>query len=579
MDGQTPQEASKRSFKLLRCIGKGGFGEVYLAHMSTSSGFAKTVAIKVLRPDMEGMEQVAARLRDEARMLGLISHPAVVEAQDLITLAGRPAVVMEYVPGVNLNWIINPKRFPLLVPASVVLAVVREVAGALDAAFNRPSTVTGEPLEILHRDVKPANIRITPDGVVKILDFGIARSTQMDREAETKAHQLGSLGYMAPELMDGGRASPASDVYALGIVLFESLARVRFGWPASSQEAHDAAVEERSRSQALDALGEHRDQVMALVTEMVAFAPGLRPTAAQVRRRCRQLDRLVDGPLPEEWIPEILDQVATPDDPEGVDLTGKTLFEETSRSISGDVPLGDDLQLPPSDDDLQLPPSDYDLQLPPSDYDLQLPPSDDATAIAPLEFEPRSAVRPVADEGPPWGLIAAAVLLLVALGLGGWWVFGRNPAPDPVVEVLEPEPAPVVEPPPEPAVAEAPPEPEVEEAPPEPEVEEDLPAEPAPTVVAAPPVRAAPEVPAGSPPSEPEPAASAVEARLSSVPFGIEIYVDGSARGKTPVTLDLLPGPHAVMYLDGADTVRAEVVVVEGGSNFFNYIRSEGVVK
>ncbi len=562
----TNQDSSRRRFELLRCIGKGGFGEVYQARLSTASGFSKTVAVKILRSDVEGMEQIAARLRDEARMLGLISYPAIVQAQDLINLAGRPAVVMEYVPGVNLSWLINPKRFEPSLPDTIVLAVIRDVAGALNAAFNRPSTVTGKPLEVLHRDVKPGNIRVTPDGVVKILDFGIARPAGMEREAETKAHQLGSLGYMAPELLVGGGASPASDVYALGVVFYECLVRKRFGWPQETAEAHDGRVAKRLAAAARD------EGLVALLSEMLAFDPERRPTAADVRKRCRRLERAIEGPMLEEWAHEALSLVDAPGDPEDVELTGKTLFEESSV-----------FTLPVRRSDGSA--GRIEPRRASTDETSAAGEDPESTRIEPLEPVTELFIAPPERRraGPLiWGMAALALMITAALAFVALRHWGRQQVG------LEPTDAEVVEsqPPAEPMEL-----PSILPAVPIEEVEltelEELPAGPAEE-----PSSARPDAPSTtaakatarvrSPRPAPEPAeepAAPVTVRLSSVPFGIEVYVDGKSQGKTPITTELVPGRHALMFLDGEDTLRTEVVVEQSGSNFFNYVRAEGKVR
>ena len=110
------QSGSGRQFVFKRRIGKGGFGEVYLAEMSTSSGFAKTVAIKVMRTDTDGQGDMERRMRDEARMLGMLRHRTIVQAEDLLTLSGRTAVVMEYIPGINHSSLIDPNRFSEDIP-------------------------------------------------------------------------------------------------------------------------------------------------------------------------------------------------------------------------------------------------------------------------------------------------------------------------------------------------------------------------------------------------------------------------------------------------------------------------------
>ena len=97
-----------RQFHFVRRIGTGGFGEVYLAEMSTASSFAKMVAIKLLKGEVSGNVNVAERMRDEARLLGMLQHRTIVQAEDLISISGRVAVVMEYVPGCNWSLVTTP---------------------------------------------------------------------------------------------------------------------------------------------------------------------------------------------------------------------------------------------------------------------------------------------------------------------------------------------------------------------------------------------------------------------------------------------------------------------------------------
>ena len=505
-------------------------------------------------------------------MLGLISHPAIVQAQDLITLAGRPAVVMEYVPGVNLSWLINPKRCPSPIPLTVVLAIVRDVASALDAAYNRPSTVTGAPLEVLHRDVKPGNIRITPDGNVKILDFGIARSSQMDREAETKAHQLGSLGYMAPELLEGRGASPASDVYALGVVFYECLLRKRLGWARQTQESHDGHVAERLEAADLS----EAEGAIELLTEMLAFDPERRPTTAAVRGRCRRLERNLDGPLTEEWAPEQLPRVDRPDDPDDVELTGKTLFEESSVFALTGHPADQLERATDPGGPRTSGPEDQPL----ADADLTM--VEPIEPAAPIHTGRRARRRPWL-----WPAVAVVLLGVLAAVIVAARHWGRERVGLETADLVDAQPEvtptePSVTPTQPPAVEPMNELPEPEDPPPdeepEPAVTAAVPAQetqPAPSTTSTK-TTTARRTPAPEPPTE---SATPVSVRLSSIPFGIEVYVDGKSRGKTPVTIDLTPGTHTVMYLDGEDTLRTEVDVQATGGNLFNYVRAEGKLR
>jgi serine/threonine-protein kinase len=113
-----------RQFHFVRRIGTGGLGEVYLAEMSTASGFAKMVAIKLLRSELSGNEELAERMRDEARLLGMLQHRTIVQAEDLISNSGRVAVVMEVVPGCNWSAVVHPEINKQPIPPRVVLDMV-----------------------------------------------------------------------------------------------------------------------------------------------------------------------------------------------------------------------------------------------------------------------------------------------------------------------------------------------------------------------------------------------------------------------------------------------------------------------
>ena len=206
-----------RRYNILGTLGKGGFGTVYKAQLHGSAGFTKIVALKVLNAEVAGKEEFARRARDEARVLGLVRHRAIVQVDGLVVLQGHWVVVMEYVSGVDLKRLMQAGS----VPPGVALEIIEEVAQALDAAYRQPGP-EGKPLGLLHRDIKPSNLRITERGEVKVLDFGTARANFQSREAQTQALTFGTVGYMAPERMDF-EDLPAGDVYALGVVLYELL--------------------------------------------------------------------------------------------------------------------------------------------------------------------------------------------------------------------------------------------------------------------------------------------------------------------------------------------------------------------
>jgi len=184
-------------------------GEVHLAE---DLRLARPVAIKSLRPELARYPEVRQRFSQEARAAARISHPNVVRVYDSGEEEGVPYLVMECLPGTSLadelEWgVLDPRR---------ARRVGLDVLGALDAAHR---------LGVIHRDVKPGNILQTAavDGPVKVSDFGIAKSAD-DHSLTDSGGLVGTAAYLAPERVAGAPAGPASDLYSLGVVLFESLA-------------------------------------------------------------------------------------------------------------------------------------------------------------------------------------------------------------------------------------------------------------------------------------------------------------------------------------------------------------------
>ena len=196
-------------YRLGPVAGHGAMGDVHLAE---DLRLARPVAVKSLRPELARYPEVRQRFSQEARAAARISHPNVVRVYDSGEEDGVPYLVMECLPGTSLAdelaWgVLDPRR---------ARRVGLDVLGALDAAHR---------LGVIHRDVKPGNILQTAvvDGPVKVSDFGIAKSSD-DRGLTDSGGLVGTAAYLAPERVAGAPAVPASDLYSLGVVLFESLA-------------------------------------------------------------------------------------------------------------------------------------------------------------------------------------------------------------------------------------------------------------------------------------------------------------------------------------------------------------------
>ncbi len=274
---------ARRRFRFIKEIAEGGFGKVYLAEQLSSDGFSRIVAVKLLHAKWSSHDEVVMRTRDEARLLGLIRHQHIVKVEDLTSIDGKCAIVMEYLEGVDLKGMtvhLTDRGIPF--PRGALFEIMLSVASALDAAYNGKPLQGNEPLRVLHRDIKPSNIFTTVAGQVKLLDFGTARANFAQREAKTQALAFGSQGYMAPERMLGEEDTPAADVFSLGVTLYEMLALDSFGRIPPRPNKFVAKVEERVSGLALGGDSGWNDDAREVLRLMLSYEPSDRPSAAQL---------------------------------------------------------------------------------------------------------------------------------------------------------------------------------------------------------------------------------------------------------------------------------------------------------
>lgn len=281
--------------EVLETLGEGSFGVVVVARL-VEGALSRTVVLKVLKKDWESDEEILVRSRDEATLLARLNHDNIVKVEQLASIQGRPALVMEYVQGLSLDRLLSTHG-PF--PVGVALDIVSKVAGALDAAYNSIPPGDSKPLHVIHRDIKPSNILLSINGAVKVLDFGTARGDFESREAMTQALTLGSPLYMAPECFDATPPNPAVDVYALGATLYELIAGVPLGKLPMRKDKRDTQLAERLQRLRPAELEGHPGALNALrdlIQRMVRFEAENRPTSKDVRRLCREyLKRLPHG--------------------------------------------------------------------------------------------------------------------------------------------------------------------------------------------------------------------------------------------------------------------------------------------
>ena len=195
-------------YRLLERIGGGGMAEVFLAEDVL---LARQVAVKLLRPQFTGDEECVSRFRQDARAAARLSHPNIVSIYDVGCEADTHYIVMEYVPGETLKECIKRQG---RMPAAMAVEYAVQIAGALKHAHDN---------QIVHCDIKPHNILIHRDGTAKVTDFGIARAVSSQTTTQV-AGVLGSVHYLSPEQARGYGVDAKSDIYSLGVVLYEMLA-------------------------------------------------------------------------------------------------------------------------------------------------------------------------------------------------------------------------------------------------------------------------------------------------------------------------------------------------------------------
>jgi serine/threonine protein kinase len=205
-------------YQLLVAVARGGMGQVWLGRLQGARGFNKLVAVKTLLPEEGDRPKLEAMLAEEARIASLIHHANVVHTTELGEQDGVLYLVMEWVDGEPLGFLVSRAEERGGMPRSVAVQLISQVLEGLHAAHEL-SDDSG-PLGVVHRDVSPHNILVTYDGVAKLLDFGIAKATHQASHHTQTGEIKGKFSYMAPEQILGSEVDRRVDVFATGIVLY-----------------------------------------------------------------------------------------------------------------------------------------------------------------------------------------------------------------------------------------------------------------------------------------------------------------------------------------------------------------------
>lgn len=297
-------------FILESLLGEGGMGQVWKGRDTV---LQRSVAIKILKPDTTHDDSLRARLLQEARSLSQLNHPNIVQLYQTIEKEEHLFLVMEYLEGKDLLQLSREKRLTL----ERALEIFKGVARALSRAHQQ---------HILHRDIKPANVMILSDGHVKLLDFGLSKPLDQFSTNLTQTNMLmGTIRYMAPELLQGAKPSVASDIYALGAMFFDLLKNV-YGLDFGSPQEF------------LETIGEEKTPVpsqwIALLEQMCRSRPQLRCESVEVVLGVLEATPPKEDEAVDEWLKrEPIDQRLPKEAITKIIRRASQLKEERERTV------------------------------------------------------------------------------------------------------------------------------------------------------------------------------------------------------------------------------------------------------
>ena len=551
-------------YQLIKRLAMGGMAQIYLARQRGPEGVEKQVVVKRILPHLAENEDFVRMFLDEARIAARLNHPNIVQIFDLGAQDDSFFIAMEYIHGEDLRRVWKKAdRAGTPIPVPLVCRIITEACAGLDYAHKRTDG-NGKPLGIVHRDISPQNILLTFEGRVKVVDFGIAKAA--DQATVTRSGVLkGKYSYMSPEQAAGQKVDCRSDIFALGVVLYELLTCNRL-FKRPSDMATLQAVGECDIPPPSQVNPRVPKDLDALVMKALTRRPEDRyAEAVQLQRALEEW--LVGHPVPsssahvaefmknlyaarlaeEARLGDVLVEESDSLAPEGKSLE-RPVDKKSAETVA--APRPQDSGTSERQERTPRTPSRPSRSEPRGSLErraLEAPRPLDSRRASELVPEPRSAERPVARASRvrhqavstpvpapvpvpapapapvaeprkksllPMGLLVVGVL--VGLGLGAWWAL--RPEPVQVPAAVPPKETAKVEPRPKP---------------PEPSV---------------------PRTSMGTTPrEEPKPpVVSAVRVTLRTKPEQVSLTVDGKAYDKAPVVLSARPGQELTVRAEAA---------------------------
>ncbi len=566
-------------YTLVAKLAQGGMAEIFLARLGGVAGFEKLVCIKRILPSYVQDAEFVSMFLGEARIAARISHPNVCQVFELGQLDGQYYIAMEYLEGVPVSAFRRRDRYPAPPDPRLVVGIAVQACEGLHHAHQLKGP-DGQPLGVVHRDISPQNLFITADGIVKVLDFGIAK-IQSASQKTTTGTVKGTYAYMPPEQLRAEGVDRRSDVFAMGAVVWELLARRHLFQRETDFLTFQAICTDP-------------------IPDVCTYRPDLPPEMGAVITRALARDREERWPTARafgEALQKACHSIGGP-------MTSAALGEEVTRAFGGVIEEQHTMV------EIARAGGEFDLEEPSFSVDLAagLPvtpvsgiqrasqrlrvPTPPPSAVVSVVEPPRiSSQLPIAPAPSRMGLLIVLLLLAAAAGAGGvyyFFVYNQRPRdPEPVAQRVEapdasatvgPAAAPAPAAPADAAIASvevdaaspAPDEPEVVEPPREPEVEP--PREPA-AAVQEPsrPVRPARPAVAKPPAPKPPPGASGASGppgsiTIDSAPVYAVIFINGKRYGETPlIDVKLPPGKHTVRAVSPSGATQTLSITIEAG--------------